>query len=83
LQEYRFWLLTLVKLLAAEGQEARLRAILDGLLAASEGSPESSFSPLPGSLDRGRLLQEALGQVATNLALQRLYSEYRYFKHCF
>ena len=71
LQEYRYWLLTLVKLLAAEGQEGRLRAILDDLMAS--GRPQ-----LPGGLERARLLQEALAQVATNLALQRLYSEYRY-----
>jgi hypothetical protein len=32
-QEYRYWLLTLVKLLAADGQENRLRAILDGFLS--------------------------------------------------
>ena len=77
-QEYRYWLLTLVKLLAADGQQNRLRAILDGFLAPSHGTAGSGIGgPLPGGLDRSRLLEEALGQVATNLALQRLYSEYR------
>jgi hypothetical protein len=74
-QEYRYWLLNLVKLLSAEGQEPRLRAILDDLLAREEG--ECSRPALPDGLQRSRLLQEALAQVATNLALQRLYSEYR------
>jgi hypothetical protein len=72
-QEYRYWLLTLVKLLAADGQENRLRAILDGFLSGRHKS-----GGLPGGLDRSRLLEEALAQVATNLSLQRLYSEYRY-----
>jgi hypothetical protein len=77
-QEYRYWLLNLVKLLSAEGQEPRLRAILDDLLAREEGECSSSGRPaLPDGLQRSRLLQEALAQVATNLALQRLYSEYR------
>ena len=70
--EYKYWLGALVKNLARAGQETRLRTIFDDLLSPSPG-PETVFGP---GFDKRNLLREVLPFVATNMSLQRLYSEY-------
>ena len=72
--EYRYWLVALVKRLAKAGQETRLRALLDSLL----GPPSNAASWVPEVLGikKRTLLVELLPHVASNMALQRLYSEY-------
>ena len=66
--EYKYWLGALVKNLARAGQETRLRTIFDDLL--------SSTSSVLGE-DKKKLLEEVLPLVATNMSLQRLYTEYK------
>lgn len=74
--EYRYWLGALVKNLAKGGQERRLRAILDDLLGPPDQIETDNWkSSILGSEKRS-ILQEVLPHVATNLALQRLYTEY-------
>jgi len=72
--EYRYWLVALVKRLAKAGQETRLRALLDSLL----GPPSKAATWVPEVLGikKRTLLVELLPHVASNMALQRLYSEY-------
>jgi len=76
-QEYRYWLLRLVKALTSAGLETRLRAILNDLNATTprNGSIGSGSEAL--GLSRRTLMTAVLPIVAGNLALQRLYSEYR------
>merc|ERR1712192_167480 len=73
--EYRYWLVALVKRLAKAGQETRLRALLDSLLGPSSKS-SSSWTPEVLGIKKRTLLMELLPHVASNMALQRLYSEY-------
>ena len=76
-QEYKFWLLRLVKQLTARGDEVRLRSILDSLSTptAKEGSLGRQGEVM--GLKRKDLFGAALPLLASNLALQRLFSEYR------
>merc|ERR1712055_1051880 len=72
--EYRYWLVALVKRLAKAGQETRLRALLDSLLGPP--SKAASWTPEVLGIKKRTLLVELLPHVASNMALQRLYSEY-------
>ena len=71
--EYRYWLGALVKNLARAGQETRLRTIFDDLL----GPGSSSWSSSVLGVEKKVLLEEVLPHVATNMSLQRLYTEYK------
>ena len=74
--EYRYWLVALVKRLAKAGQETRLRALLDSLLGPPSKTSSSSWTPEVLGIKKRTLLMELLPHVASNMALQRLYSEY-------
>ena len=71
--EYKYWLGALVKNLARAGQETRLRTIFDDFLGS--GDQSSSASVL--GINKRKLLEEVLPLVATNMSLQRLYTEYK------
>ena len=71
--EYRYWLGALVKTLARAGQEARLRTIFDDLLGGGGGGSETSIL----GVDKRKLLEEVLPLVASNVSLQRLFTEYK------
>ena len=71
--EYRYWLGALVKTLARAGQEARLRTIFDDLLGCGGGGSETSIL----GVDKRKLLEEVLPLVASNVSLQRLFTEYK------
>ena len=73
--EYRYWLAALVKRLAKAGLEARLRALLDSLLGPP-GAGAGAWSPEVLGVSKRALLAEVLPHVASNIALQRLYTEY-------
>ena len=75
--EYRYWLGALVKNLARAGQETRLRTIFDELLGPPGGKETASWKPAVLGVDKRKLLEEILPHVAANLALQRLYTEYK------
>jgi len=73
--EYRYWLAALVKRLAKAGLEARLRALLDSLLGPP-GAGAGTWSPEVLGVSKRALLAEVLPHVASNIALQRVYTEY-------
>jgi len=83
--EYRYWLGALVKSLAKQGAEQRIRNILDDLLGPGtsktsktfNGNSQDSWSSTTLGLSKQTLLSEVLPHVASNLSLQRLYSEYK------
>ncbi|KAK2163973.1 hypothetical protein LSH36_71g03036 [Paralvinella palmiformis] len=71
-EEYRFWMLAYVPL------EDKLRDVCDDLL--SPASKNSSLSKRPSmilGIKKRDLLQEILPLIASNLKLQRLYTEYQ------
>ena len=70
--EYRYWLGAMVKTLAKAGHETRLRTIFDDLLSPGAGA-EAVFGP---EFNKKTLLKEILPFVASNMSLQRLYTEY-------
>jgi len=76
-QEYKYWLLRLVKQLTGLGSETRLRVILQDL--SRERCRPSSLAATAVSLglDRKDLLKSALPILGSNLHLQRLYSQLR------
>jgi len=75
--EYRYWLGMLVKHLARGGHEARLRTILDDLLGPPDRKETANWKPEVLGTDKKTILAEVLPYVATNMALQRLYTEYK------
>jgi len=75
--EYRYWLGALVKNLAKGGHEARLRTILDDLLGPPDRKETEVWKSQILGTDKKIILDEVLPNVATNMALQRLYSEYK------
>ncbi|XP_038059623.1 protein HIRA-like [Patiria miniata] len=78
-QEYRFWLLTYVRYLVQEEQEARLRDICSELLGPfyREDVKESLWQPMETGLSKHDLLEEILPIIGSNLKMQRLYTEYK------
>lgn len=75
--EYRYWLAALVRRLAKAGYETRLRALLDGLLGPPGSKEGGAWSPRVLGLSKRSLLAEVLPHVGSNIALQRLYTEYK------
>ena len=75
--EYRYWLGALVKNLARAGLETRLRTIFDELLGPPDGKETATWKPEILGVDKRKLLEEILPHVAANIALQRLYTEYK------
>ena len=75
--EYRYWMGALVKNLARAGQETRLRTIFDDLLGPSDGKETSAWKASILGIEKRQLLEEILPHVAANIALQRLYTEYK------
>lgn len=75
--EYRYWLGVLVKNLAKGGHEARIRTILDDLIGPSGGKETSSWKSTILGVEKRTILEEVLPFVASNMALQRLYTEYK------
>jgi len=75
--EYRYWLGALVKNLARGGHEARLRTILDDLLGPPDRKETENWKSEILGTQKKTILEEVLPYVATNMALQRLYSEYK------
>jgi len=75
--EYRYWLGALVKNLAKGGHEARLRAILNDLLGPPDRKETATWESSILGTEKKTLLEEVLPYVATNMSLQRLYSEYK------
>jgi len=75
--EYRYWLGALVKNLAKGGHEVRLRSILDDLLGPPDRKETATWKCSILGTEKKRLLEEVLPYVATNMSLQRLYTEYK------
>ncbi|XP_059485456.1 protein HIRA [Neocloeon triangulifer] len=77
-RDYHLWLSAFVRFLVHEGMEARLRLIFDELLgpAHPHSANSRSWDDKIMGLSKHQLLQEMLTVVASNLSLQRLYSEY-------
>lgn len=75
-REYKFWLLTLAKYLATEGIEGRLKELCSQLLGPV-GTLCHTWKQYVLGLDKRELLREILPTVATNLRLQRLFSEFK------
>lgn len=105
--EYRYWLGCQVRYLTSQGQEAKLRTLLEDLMGPpswTQGRGRSAGSGKQNGLDamdtgeasgnevvdngndwkdsvlgisKRRLLEDLLPLVASNLSLQRLYSEFR------
>ncbi|CAB3376567.1 Hypothetical predicted protein [Cloeon dipterum] len=77
-RDYHLWLSALVRFLVHEGMETRLRLICDELLgpAHSRAVSSKSWDDKILGMSKHDLLRETLTVVATNLSLQRLYSEY-------
>ena len=75
--EYRYWLASLVKRLAKAGLEDRLRSLLQELLGPPGGREGQGWSPQVLGISKRSLLAEVLPHVASNISLQRLYSEYK------
>lgn len=71
--EFRFWALALVRFLASEGLEARLRLALDDIIAADGFHNETELS----SVSARQMLADVLPVIAANLRLQRVYLEYK------
>ncbi|KAK3595749.1 hypothetical protein CHS0354_025378 [Potamilus streckersoni] len=78
--EYKFWITTYVHYLIKEGMETKLREICNDLLGpvyktlGSSGS--TTWQEWILGLNKRDLLREILPLMATNLSLQRLYTEY-------
>ena len=75
--EYRYWLGLLVKNLAKGGHETRLRTILDDLLGPPDRKETANWKADILGTEKKTILAEVLPYVATNMALQRLYTEYK------
>jgi len=75
--EYRYWLGALVKNLARSGNETKLRNVFNDLLGPTDGKETESWSSKVLGLEKRRLLEEVLPHVATNMGLQRLFTEYK------
>jgi len=90
--EYRYWLGCQVRYLTSQGQEAKLRTMMEDLMgppswnqgrgrdAMDTGEETTSGNDWKDSvlgISKRRLLEELLPLVASNLSLQRLYSEFR------
>jgi len=75
--EYRYWLGLLVKNLAKGGHETRLRTILDDLLGPPDRKETATWKADILGTEKKTILAEVLPYVATNMALQRLYTEYK------
>ncbi|KAF4523135.1 hypothetical protein B566_EDAN003150 [Ephemera danica] len=77
-RDYRLWLATLVRFLVHNGLEKRLRLILDELLgpAHAHSNLSKNWEPNLMGFSKHELLRDALAVVASNLALQRIYTEY-------
>ncbi|XP_064613383.1 LOW QUALITY PROTEIN: protein HIRA-like [Liolophura sinensis] len=76
--EYKFWLSTYIRFLAQEGLEGKLREVCDDLLGpVFKSSSKPAWDANILSLSKRELLQELLPLVATNLQLQRIYTEYQ------
>ncbi|KAH9377099.1 hypothetical protein HPB48_019202 [Haemaphysalis longicornis] len=74
--EYRFWTLTLARYLATEGLENRLKDLCTQLLGPLGGSSQS-WEPAILGVDKRGLLKEVLPLLASNLRLQRLFTEFK------
>ncbi|KAH7956128.1 hypothetical protein HPB52_006143 [Rhipicephalus sanguineus] len=74
--EYRFWTLTLARYLATEGLETRLKDLCTQFLGPIGGNSQS-WEPTILGLDKRGLLQEVLPFLASNLRLQRLFTEFK------
>jgi len=76
-QEFKYWLLRLVKQLTSQSAETRLRAILDDLISTSTRPNSIGQNGETLGLKRADLLNAVMPILGTNLSLQRIYSEYR------
>lgn len=74
--EYRFWTLTLARYLVTEGLEGRLKDLCTQFLGPIGGNSQS-WEPSVLGLDKRGLLQEVLPFLASNLRLQRLFTEFK------
>ncbi|KAH8041277.1 hypothetical protein HPB51_014425 [Rhipicephalus microplus] len=74
--EYKFWTLTLARYLATEGLETRLKDLCTQFLGPVGGNSQS-WEPTILGLDKRGLLQEVLPFLASNLRLQRLFTEFK------
>ncbi|OQR72690.1 protein HIRA-like [Tropilaelaps mercedesae] len=72
-KEFHFWALALVRFLAAEGLEGRLRLALDDIIAADGLQTDTDVS----SVNARQMLADVLPVIAGNLRLQRVYLEYK------
>jgi len=75
--EHRYWMGALVKQLARAGHETRLRILLDDLLGPPDGKETEKWKSRILGIEKRLILEEVLPYVASNMALQRLYTEYK------
>ncbi|CAG2116093.1 unnamed protein product, partial [Medioppia subpectinata] len=76
-KEYRFWLIALAQHLSKESMESRLREVCQYLIGPVFKSSKSQWDPKILGNNKHDMLKEVLSIFATNLRLQRLYTEFK------
>ena len=75
--EYHFWLMALAQHLSKENMETRLREMCQYLIGPVFKSSKSEWDPNIVGNDKHEMLKEVLSILATNLRLQRIYTEFK------
>ena len=75
--EYHFWLMALAQHLSQENMETRLREICQYLIGPLFKSAKSQWEPKILGNSKHDMLKEVLSIIASNLRLQRLYTEFK------
>jgi protein HIRA/HIR1 len=76
-KEYRFWFIALAQHLSKENMETRLREMCQYLIGPLFKSSKSEWDPKILGNNKHELLKEVLSILASNLRLQRLYTEFK------
>lgn len=76
-KEYRFWLMSLAQQLSKDNMESRLREMCQYLIGPLFKSSKSEWDPKILGNDKHEMLKEVLSILASNLRLQRLYTEFK------
>ena len=76
-KEYRFWFMALAQHLSKENMEIRLREMCQYLIGPVFKSSKSQWDPKILGNNKYDMLKEVLSILATNLRLQRLYTEFK------
>lgn len=75
--EYHFWFMALAQHLSKENMETRLREMCQYLIGPVFKSSKSDWDSKIVGNDKHDMLREVLTILATNLRLQRIYSEFK------